>query len=389
MKALAASASASIHLVLAGGGHTHVHVLRALAMRRLSGVRISIVSPFPHATYSGMVPGVVAGRYRIDEAQIDVRALAAHAGAAFLCDGVVRIDASQRWLELRERPPLRYDLLSLDIGSRPAAAERAVGGAAVTMVKPIEVAAAEIEAALATPPPPDGREVVIVGAGPGGVELAFAVAARLRREGSGHVTLCDAGDRPIASRHPRTSARASQVLARHGIQFLGGTEVTAVMGGEVHLADGRRLQATLVVWATGAAGPALFAASGLPIDARGFLRVGDDLRCQEFPEIFAAGDCATLASYPELPKAGVYAVREGPILTHNLRAAALGRRRLRKYRPQSEFLSILNTADGRAILSWRSLSWYGRSAWWLKDWIDRRFIAKYARAAARRPGGCV
>jgi selenide,water dikinase len=377
------------HLVVVGGGHAHVFVLKSLGMRPEPSLRVTLVSPSPYATYSGMVPGVLGGQYALRDAQIDVRALAARAHAAFIPDRVVRIDAARHVVEMAQRPPLFYDLLSLDIGSQPAGTASIATDAPVTMVKPIELAAAGIGVALATPPPPGGRQVVVVGAGPGGVEIAFALAARLRHEGKGGVTLCDALPHPVANRHPRTTRRVAAVLRRHGIHFVGDVAVSAVEATRVRLGDGRDLPADLVVWATGAAGPGLFAASGLPTDARGFLRVGDDLRCPAHPDIFAAGDCATLASYPDLQKAGVYAVRQGPVLAHNLRAAARGAT-LRPYTPQRGFLSLLNTGDGKAILSWGRVAWYGRLPWRLKDSIDRAFIRRYARPnldARARMGG--
>ncbi len=366
------------HLIVVGGGHAHVHVLKSLAMRPEPGLRVTLVSPHSYATYSGMVPGVLAGQYRLDEAQMDVRALAARAGAAFIPDRVVRIDPRGRRLELAARPPLSYDLLSLDIGSQPAGAERIAAGAAAVIVKPIEVAASGIQGALAAPSPPAGKQIVIVGAGAGGVEIAFAAAVHMHREGKGCVTLCDAEALPLLARGQRTARVVARALAEHGIQFIGHVEATAVHAGGVMLSDGRELVADLVVWATGAAGPALLADSNLPVDARGFLRVGNDLRCAEYPDIFAAGDCAALASYPELAKAGVHAVRQGPVLAHNLRAAARGGR-LQVYTPQRRFLSLLNTGDGRAIFSYPGLAWRGRLAWRLKDRIDRAFVAKYVR----------
>ena len=131
------------HLVIVGGGHAHVFVLKSLAMRPAPELRLTVVSPNSYATYSGMVPGVLAGQYQLREAQIDVRAFAARARAAFIADRVVRIDPARRLIHLQERPPLFYDLLSLDIGSQPAAAERVNADAPATMVKPIEVAASE------------------------------------------------------------------------------------------------------------------------------------------------------------------------------------------------------------------------------------------------------
>ena len=372
--------------MIVGGGHSHVFVLRSLAMRPEPDLDVSVVSPHSYATYSGMVPGFLSGQYALPQAQIDVRALAARARAAFYADTVVRIDPIRRRLELRERPPLSYDLLSLDIGSRPAAGERVAPGSPAVMVKPIELAAEGIRAALRAAPPAEGRRVVVAGAGAGGTEIAFALAARLRAEGKGSVTICDAAPRPLASRAARLSHLVDRLFESHDIAFIGGVSVDRVEAGGVLLTDGRHLPADLVVWATGAAGPALFAASGLPVDERGFLRVGNDLRCSAHPEIFAAGDCATLASYPELPKAGVYAVRQGPVLASNLRAAARGQRRLQVYVPQRRFLALLNTGDGKAILSWGALARHGRLAWRLKDRIDRAFIRKYARPPLQDAG---
>jgi selenide,water dikinase len=379
------NATTACHLVLAGGGHAHLHVLRSLAMRPEPGLRLTLVSPSSWSTYSGMVPGFLAGQYDLADTRVDLRALAARAGAAFLDDRLTRIDPRRRRVSLEARPPLTYDLLSLDVGSRPAAADRIAAGAPAARVKPIEAAVEEIEAALATPPPPEGRRVVVVGGGAGGCEIAFAVAARLRAEGRGSVTVCDLADRPVAALHTRTSRAVLRAFAGHGIGFLPEAGVARVDPFGVRLADGRTLPASLVVWATGAAGPELFTGADLPLDERGFLRVGDDLRCAEHPEILAAGDCASLASHPDLPKAGVYAVRQGPVLTANLRAL-VRRGRLRRFRPQRKFLTLLNTGDGRAIFSRGRLAWRGRLTWRLKDHIDRRFLRLFDRPPLEERG---
>lgn len=364
------------HLVLAGGGHAHLHVLRALARHPEPGLCLTVVSPSPWSVYSGMVPGLLAGQYAAGEARADLAALAARAGAVFLCDRVLRLEPRQRRLHLAARPPLAYDLLSLNLGSEPAGGDRLAAGAPAALVKPIEAAVAGIEAAMESSPPPGGRRVVVVGAGAGGCEIAFALAARLRREGAGSLTLCERADRPVPERHPRTARLVQRALARHGIGLELGASVARVDGGGVHLADGRLLPAHLVVWATGAVGPTVLAGAGLPLDERGFLRVGDDLRCLDFPEILAAGDCATLACHPGLPKAGVHAVRQAPVLEANLRALARGGQP-RRYRPQRHFLTLLNTGDGRAIFSRGAVACEGRWAWYLKDWIDRRFLRRY------------
>jgi selenide,water dikinase len=369
------------HIVLVGGGHSHIHVLRSFAMRPEKSVRLTLITPETYATYSGMVPGVLAGQYQPAEARIDLRSLAARAGAAFVRDRVTYVDAQARTLRLKERPPISYDILSLDIGSMPARQDRIHPGARVALVKPIEEAIASIERALSGPTPAAGRRVVVVGAGAGGIEIAFGLAARLHREQKGSVIVCDVETAPLSSRGLRTSQVVESTLKQKGIEFVGGVEVSSVDATGVRLSDGRVLEADLVVWATGARGPSLLKDSHLPIDDRGYLRVGDDLRNMQYPEILAAGDCASLVSHPNLPKAGVYAVRQGPVLAANLRAVARGAKRMRTYKPQSQALSLLNTGDGRAVLSWGQVALCHSFAWRLKDFIDRRFVQKYARPA--------
>jgi NADH dehydrogenase FAD-containing subunit len=104
--------------------------------------------------------------------------------------------------------------------------------------------------------------------------------------------------------------------------------------------------------------------------------VDDGLRSITDRRVFGAGDCVTLANYPHTPKAGVYAVRQGPVLWESLRAASRGGKPP-CYRPQDGFLSILNTSDGKALLHYKGFLAHSRWAFSLKDWIDRRFMAKY------------
>jgi len=363
------------HLILAGGGHAHLAVLDSFRRRPAAGVKLTLVTPHPRTTYTGMVPGVIAGQYQLAQAQIDVERLARQAGGSFVAARVTRIDAAAGAVTTEDGQRLRFDLLSLDIGSQPA--EQGRIRAAVAVVKPIEEAVAAIEAQLRLWQGRNPR-FGIVGGGAGGVDLAFAIARRLRTTG-GQVIICDSSTRPLSGRHPNTSAQVAKALHHHRITFLGGVEVEAAEPDGLALAPGTRLKADAVVWATGAAGHALLRDSALPVDERGFLLVGDDLRSREHPQLFAAGDCATLASHPRLPKAGVYAVRQGPVLAANLRAAIAGKS-LEAYRPQSETLALLNTGDGRAILSYGARTYWGRAAWWLKHRIDRRFVAAWSGA---------
>jgi NADH dehydrogenase FAD-containing subunit len=176
-------------------------------------------------------------------------------------------------------------------------------------------------------------------------------------------------------------ARAREVLAARGVAVRTGTPVERVEAGAAVLGGrggGERLAADEVVWVTGAVALPFLRESGLPVDDRGFLLVDRALRSVGDPRVLAAGDCATLVDRPELAKAGVYAVREAPVLWRSL-AAALGGGEPPRYEPQSSFLALVNTGDGRALLRWGRLVAHGRWAWWLKDWIDRRFMRRYQR----------
>ncbi len=403
-------------------------MLRRLGRQRPAGLELTVISPDPRHCYSGMVPGFLRGTYRLDEIAVDLAPLVSAAGGHLLLGTALRLDPGRRVVEVDAGPgqdgagrgplaPWRdrnhpeastatrptqevsYDLVSFAVGSdaKGAAEAAARGGAAVLSCKPIGRAVElrwrlEEMAGRRREPEP----VVVVGGGAAGVELALAIAGRFRAAAAPHpVTLVEAGPCILASDSPRTRRRAAAVLARRQVTLRTGSPVTAVEtappegGGEgaeaeradrpaarVRLENGESLACRLVVWVTAAVGWPIFRDAGLPLDDRGFLLLDDGLRSIGDPRVFAAGDCGTLAHFPKTPKAGVYAVREGPVLHRALLAALTGGEPPR-YRPQRGFLAILNTGDGRALLTYKGLVSYSRWALRLKDVIDRRFLAMY------------
>jgi selenide,water dikinase len=219
--------------------------------------------------------------------------------------------------------------------------------------------------------------VAVVGGGAAGVEVALAIAAVLEKGGRAHrITILESGEDILSGYRDRFRERAREILRKRRIEIRTGLRVSAVHADEVKTEAGVRVPSRLTVWLTGAVAWPLFRDSGLPLDDRGFLLTDDALRSVADPRIFAVGDCGTLASHPDIPKAGVYAVREGPVLWESLKAAVRGGEPPR-YEPQHGFLSILNTGDGRALLDYKGIVSHSRWAWWLKDWIDRRFMARY------------
>ena len=361
-----------------GGGHAHVQLLRRWMMEPLAGVRLTVVLDRPEAVYSGMVPGFVAGDYAARELEIDVVPLARRAGARVVLAEAKGLDPKQKRIALAGRPELLYDVASLDVGSTVRGLELPGVRAFALATRPIRSFVDRLEARLAAAGGGRPLRVAVVGAGAAGVELSFTLDARLRAAGRA-ASLVVVGDSqellPGASR--RLARAAAAEVRRRGIEVRLAVRVARVREDALELVGEREvLPCDLAVWATGAAPPPLLAAVAAPRDGDGFLRVLDTLQSVASDDLFAVGDCAVLDAHPWLPKAGVYAVREGPLLDRNLRARLEGHA-LRRYRPQRDFLALLNLGERRALGGKWGIAASGSAVWRLKDAIDRRFMARF------------
>ncbi len=377
-------ASARADLILLGAGHAHVEVLRRFAMNPVPGLRTTLIAREPHTPYSGALPALLRGECSFDEAHIDLAPLAAAAGARLLLAEADALDLAARGVRVAGRPPIPFDLLSLNLGGTPLMPP----GAGIP-VKPIGRFLERLAALEVTLAP--GAALAVVGAGPAGVELALALAVRLK--GRARLVLVGQGAEvlPAAPRRARRLARLA--LERAGVVLRLGAGATGFDGGRLLLADGGTVAAAAALWASGVGGAPFLAAAGLACDALGCVRVGADLMSLSHQGVFAAGDCAAFAATPR-PKAGVWAVRAGPVLAEGLRAAALGAP-LPRWRPQRAALAILGLGDGTA-LAWRGrFTASGRAVQVWKERIDRRWMAQYASArptamaaGEMRCGGC-
>jgi pyridine nucleotide-disulfide oxidoreductase family protein len=357
-------------LVLVGGGHAHVEVLRQLAETPIPRLETTLVSERAHAIYSGMVPGFVAGQYTAREIAVDLAALAGRAGARLLEQRVVRIDPEIRRIGTDAGETLDYTLASLDVGSTvaglgtPGVREHALASRPIAdLVEQVE----ELPAA--------GR-VAVVGGGAAGFELACCVRERMAATTGipPHTTLVEADDRILPGASGLLRRVAERAARARGIRIRAGARVRAVREDGLELTDGERIEAERVLWVTGAAPHPFLRDAPLPHDDAGFLPVTPSLLVEGRHDLFAVGDCASL---PGTRKAGVYAVRQGPVLAANLRAHVEGTP-LRDYTPQHDFLALLNLGDGRAIAAKWGLAAHGRWAMRLKDRIDRGWMARYA-----------
>lgn len=361
-------------------------MVRRLRRAPLAGTAVTLVSRERHLVYTGMVPGLIAGHYPYEACCIDLERLCRAADVSFVEAEIVAADLGRCRVRCTGGRDWDFDLLSLDVGAVPdlegvrGAREHALAA------KPVDRLLAGWTALLAAAER-EPQSVLVVGGGAGGVELALAMAHRLYRAGVRDTRIALAtGDASVLASHPPAARRwLSEALARRGIAVHAGCRVTAVEAGAVRVADGARLSATWVVWAGSAAAPRWLAQGGLACDSRGFVAVDETLRSLSHDNVFAAGDCASIAGHPR-PKAGVYAVRAGPPLADNLRRTLAGAP-LRRYRPQRHALALISTGERLAVATWNGFALRGAWAWRWKDWIDRRFVARYHAPDedARRP----
>ena len=383
-------------IVLVGGGHSHVVVLKRFGMHPLPGVRLTVICRDTHTPYSGMLPGYIAGHYSYDDVHIDLSRLARFAGAGFFRDEALALDRDAARVLCRNRPPVPYDYLSINIGSTPQM--NSVAGAAehAVPVKPINGFNERWQSLLARVREHAGAmRIAVVGGGAGGVELTLAMQYRLRRE------LSAAGRNPdelsfhlltsgpvILPTHNATVRRAfERVLTERGVELHCNAEVTEVSAARLRTAGGKTVEADEIIWVTRAGGASWLRETGLALDADGCIKVRDTLQTVTDPRVFAAGDIASMINYP-LEKAGVFAVRQGAPLARNLRHAVQGAT-LAPYRPQSSWLALISTGDRYAVASRGALGFQGAWVWRWKDWIDRRFMLKFDRLAPMPAQGAV
>ncbi|MBD2384821.1 FAD-dependent oxidoreductase [Cylindrospermum sp. FACHB-282] len=384
-------------LVLIGGGHSHAIVLKMFGVKPLSGVRLTLITVAPVTPYSGMLPGHIAGFYSYEECHIDLRNLAKFAQAELYIDQVVGLDLENNQVLCANGLVVDFDFLSIDIGSIPekisvsGAAEYAIAAKPVSQLlehwyQLVEDVATNPQAAIS---------IAIVGGGAGGVELSLAMMANLQQILHQHqqpttnleIHLFQRTGELMPSYDQSVRRLMQQVLTRKGIKLHLGEAVCQIApiiprGTREILAlkceSGLTVDCDQIFWVTQASAPGWLKAAGLGTDAEGFILVEDTLRSLTHPNIFAAGDIATMVNHP-LPKAGVFAVKQGKPLFENLQRLLLGKS-LKPYQPQRQYLSLIGTGDRRAIATRGTFTLPPHKLLWhYKDAIDRCFMERFRK----------
>lgn len=365
-------------LVFVGGGHAHALVLLRWAMKPLPGVRLTVINPGPAAPYTGMLPGLIAGHYAREDIMIDLLRLARRAGARVILDRAIGLDRAGRRVLLANRPPLAYDLLSIDIGIGSDLPKIPGYQAHAVAAKPLGHYAQAWESFVATAP--EAPRLVVIGGGIGGIELALASHHRLVSTGrQPQITIVERNETILPNIGRRARDRLLQHAAQAGLRIIAGAEPVEIMERALRLNTGEALASDFTLSVAGTRPQDWLSTLGLA-QHQGFLSVGPTLQTSD-PLIFAAGDCAHLSHAPR-PKAGVFAVREAPVLFHNLRAALTDVGAMRPYYPQRDYLKLVSTGAKGAVADKFGLRSGGPWLWWLKDRIDRKFMAMFAQGGA-------
>lgn len=358
-------------LVLVGGGHSHALLLKMWAMKPLAGARLTLINPAPSAPYSGMLPGFVAGHYSSNELYIDLVRLARAAGVRVILGKAGHIDRANKHVIIQGRPPIAYDLCSIDIGITSGMPELEGFAEYAVPAKPLDDFARIWDGFCHETGP---AQVAVLGAGVAGAEVAMAAAHHLRALGrSAQVSLIDRSE-ALSRLADQARRRVLTALTSLDVDLIEHANVLRVCANHVEIEGRDAVPSSLTLGAAGTRAYEWLTNLGLPLE-NGYVRVLPTLQSETDPSIFAVGDCAHLCHAPR-PKAGVFAVREAPVLFHNLRAALTGGS-MKEYHPQSDYLKLISLGGQEALAEKRGIALSGRIMWRWKDQIDRKFMRQF------------
>ncbi len=387
-------------LVFIGGGHSHALVLKMWAMKPLPGVRLTLISPQVLTPYSGMLPGLIAGHYDLEETHIDLSRLCRYANARFIQASVTGIDLVNKEIHFADRAPLGFDLLSINSGISP---DLAIPGAAefATPVKPIAAFYPRwqgVKNYLHSDKDQSKKDaayrIAIVGGGAAGVELILAMHFALSRDPLINrplqFCLVQQGEGLPENYPSRLQRKVAELFTRHKIEVIANTRIEDVSAKQLKGENNKTINFDCLFWCTNASAASWLRQTSLALDKQGFISVNQHLQSINHDFVFAAGDIAQQQNYSR-PRAGVFAVRQGPVLFNNLRKVLL-KQSLIVFRPQKTFLSLLACGEQYALAckpgsSMPSFS--GKWVWRLKDSIDRRFMSMFSDLQMAEEGGVI
>jgi selenide, water dikinase len=377
-------------LVLLGGGHANIQVLKMLAMNPIGGLRITLISDQTHSPYSGMIPGFLAGYYSYEECHFDLRRLCEELGQRFIKAKIIGLDPQRKTVQLENRAEIRYDCAAINVGIQPRNIENISQEAALKLIplKPISRFITHWQRLISDLKAYQGNEsleLAIVGAGASGVEISIILKMLVdKNRWNAQVSLIHRHEFLVSAKDLDAQRRLSKTLEALDIKVFPNTEVLEVYENGLMLKDAkgqiRSEDFYRALIATQAAAPEWFKSSGLAVDQAGFVKVMGNLQVENADALFAAGDCIHFSPSP-LKKAGVYAVRQGMVLEHNIRCFFTRESSLKTFHPKKHVLSLITIGERQALVHQDDASilrWMWPSLLWrVKDQIDRRFMRRF------------
>ena len=362
------------HLVLIGGGHAHMVTLANINSLVAKDHQVTVIGPSEYHYYSGMGPGMLGGTYDPEDIRFHTRKTVEDQGGIFILDSAVRIDPDKRIVRTASGRNIPYDVLSCNAGSYIKKPENVDQSKTVFSVKPIEQlsqAREKIQTMIAE----KSLEIAIIGGGPSSAEIAGNII-QLAGNSGGHMPKVRifAGSLFMKRFPDKVRKLVHSSLVRRAVEIIESGHAKLINDNCIVLKNGRNYNADLIFMATGVHPSTIFTESGLPIGPDGLL-VNRFLQSVKHPEIFGGGDCIYFADHP-LDKVGVYAVRQNQVLYHNLLAALEGNE-LEEFDPKGKYLLIFNLGNGDGVLHKYWLTFGGRLAFIIKDYIDRKFMRRF------------
>ena len=356
-------------IVLVGGGHTHALFLKQWAEDPVGDTQLHVFDPQAKVPYTGMLPGFVAGHYDIEDLYIDLRSLTQAAGGVFHEVAVRSIDTKNSTLSTATGT-FQYDILSIDVGIHTQLNE----DEATVGVKPLNEFAQSWQSFIKQNEDTQPK-IAVVGGGVAGVEVALAMAHRLKNLNNNQpkITIIDSG-RLLNAVQDKTRKVLLQSLQKYRIEIRENVAVETITSHSVSLDSGEKIDTDFTLLATGPQPYQWLSEIDLPV-TKGYVDVDETLRSPANQQVFAVGDCAHFLARP-LPKAGVFAVRQAPILYRNICTLVSGAT-LEKYHPQSDYLKLISLGEKSAMADKWGFTVSGKWLWRIKNYIDRTFMKQF------------
>ena len=359
-------------IVLLGAGHTHALALAQISkVARLENIHVILISGESYMPYSGMLPGVIAGLYEQAEFLLDVEKLAQENHITYIPENATKLDLRLRQVQLASGIKVSYDYLSINIGGDCKDVIQEEGGN-VMPVKPVVPFIHWLENWKNM----KDATVAVVGSGIAGVEVALSLDARLRELGRIGGVYLIGRNKEIVPDMPNLAKVLRKVLIKRGISQVLGQAAKSALPGYIKLANGAEHRADYVVVCTGVNTWHGLAESGLAVDERGCAIINQWLQSVSHQEVFVCGDCASWFKW-EIPKSGVFAVRQAEILAQNINAICHGDK-LIAWNTSTKYLSIVCLGDETAIAHRDNRVLSGKLVWRWKDYLDQKFMSKFS-----------